>query len=514
VTRLTHRELEIGETFEIFDFLMDRLAEHASDGGQKDPELIFRFLDGDETGMVSFKNLARGWQIAGMEGDYGEPCQAICDEFDTDGDGELSLDEFLSAFKLSDINALPDDMEDDLNYVEGMYNAAYGNEGGEDMQKESIKQEIIEFLEAWEKSDRCLQWRGGPERYSTRLPDPPYRQDLDFSEESTRRMCLPWSTPAYVFEGLQPGSPNGRFSELDTIYEWMEFSDFQATDMCEACPGEGFTPPVGGEVLVREYRDLIADRWQDCFLSITIPDGEEGMQRLLEQFFEMYDGKMAPNDVDDPAGEKCMLRTKEAEACFRELVAKYAMDLEEVAEITSAQKWQDAYPLESGEEGVGLDAFGALWQNGISSASRQCFIQVWLNNVYPDYSFCASIMSEDWLYEQLVIWREELDTYVEGDEEAIADAFKNPGNPGRKGFQPHIEAQLDLARGVFASYMRFEDAPDEDFRSDITMSAHNAFWFNLVDGEFSHYAKMRTEFQDTHPNLLQFDEEEDMMDEM
>jgi len=349
------------------------------------------------------------------------------------------------------------------------------------------------------------------------MPDPPFRQDLDFSEESTRRMCLPWSTPAYVFEGCTPTDPNGRFAELATICDWMETTDFQATDMCEACPGEGFTPPVGGVALVRDYRDLIADRWEDCFLSVTIPGGEEGMQSLLDKFFEMYDGKMAPNDVDDPAGEKCMLRTQEAEACFREFVAKHAMELEEVAEITSTQKWRDAHLLESGEEGVGLDSFGAMWQNGISSASKQCFIQVWLNNVYPDYSFCASIMSDDWLYEQLVQWREDLDTYVEGDEAAIADAFKNPGNPGRKGFQPHIEGELDLAGaggGKFPSYMAFENASYDGF--SCVSDAHSAFWYNVVAGEFAHYTKMKTEFEDTHPDLFEGegDEEEDMMDEM
>jgi centrin-1 len=70
--------------------------------GERDPkeEMIkaFRLFDEDETGKITFKNLKRVATELG-ENMTDEELQEMIDEADRDGDGEVSLDDFLRIMK-------------------------------------------------------------------------------------------------------------------------------------------------------------------------------------------------------------------------------------------------------------------------------------------------------------------------------------------------------------------------------------------------------------------------------
>lgn len=60
----------------------------------------FRLFDDDETGKISFKNLKRVAKELG-ESITDEELQEMIDEADRDGDGEVSVEEFLRIMKKS-----------------------------------------------------------------------------------------------------------------------------------------------------------------------------------------------------------------------------------------------------------------------------------------------------------------------------------------------------------------------------------------------------------------------------
>ena len=70
--------------------------------GERDPrdEMIkaFRLFDDDETGMITFKKLKRVATELG-ESITDEELQEMIDEADRDGDGQVSLDDFLRIMK-------------------------------------------------------------------------------------------------------------------------------------------------------------------------------------------------------------------------------------------------------------------------------------------------------------------------------------------------------------------------------------------------------------------------------
>lgn len=55
----------------------------------------FKLFDDDESGKISFRNLRRVARELG-ENISDEELRAMIDEFDTDGDGEISQDDFIT----------------------------------------------------------------------------------------------------------------------------------------------------------------------------------------------------------------------------------------------------------------------------------------------------------------------------------------------------------------------------------------------------------------------------------
>ena len=70
-------------------------------GDRDSPEEIrrvFKLFDDDETGKISFRNLKRVARELG-ENLSDDELQAMIDEFDKDGDGEINEQEFLNIMK-------------------------------------------------------------------------------------------------------------------------------------------------------------------------------------------------------------------------------------------------------------------------------------------------------------------------------------------------------------------------------------------------------------------------------
>ena len=59
----------------------------------EDIEKMFKLFDDDDTDKISFRNLARVAEELG-DGASGEELQDMINQADTDGDGEINIDEF------------------------------------------------------------------------------------------------------------------------------------------------------------------------------------------------------------------------------------------------------------------------------------------------------------------------------------------------------------------------------------------------------------------------------------
>ncbi|KAI2660292.1 Centrin-3 [Labeo rohita] len=100
---------EIKEAFELFDTDKDKEIDYHElkvamralgfEVKKRDPkeEILkaFKLFDDDETGKISLRNLRRVARELG-EDMSDEDLRAMIDEFDTDGDGEINQDEFIS----------------------------------------------------------------------------------------------------------------------------------------------------------------------------------------------------------------------------------------------------------------------------------------------------------------------------------------------------------------------------------------------------------------------------------